>query len=209
MSAKLETIHQDLERLRAVRPRPQVFGAESHGFVLNSPLSAAAVETFEAKHRVRLPADYRRFLIEVGNGGAGPYYGIFKLGEMDDSFGFQRWSESDGFVGVLSRPFPHTEAWNDLTGEPEDEGDEEAFEEFDKQYWSSERVNGAIPICHEGCAIRDWLVVSGPEAGHIWHDARVDEEGLRPVSIGTKTRVTFLEWYLHWLDAALARLRSG
>jgi hypothetical protein len=26
-------------------------------------------------------------------------------------------------------------------------------------------------------ALRDWLVVSGPEAGHIWHDATADLAG--------------------------------
>jgi len=168
------------------------------------------VQEFEVEHRIGLPEDYRSFLINLGNGGAGPYYGIFKLGEMDNSHDSQQWEEGDGFVGVLSKPFPHMERWNDVTGEPEETDDEEAYEraleEFDQRYWTADNVNGAIPICHEGCALRDWLVITGREAGHMWHDARADQEGLYPIKIGKKKRVTFLEWYVHWLNEALARL---
>lgn len=213
MDATLDVIREGLERLRTAKQPPKVFGAESHGFKLNRRLPESAVQKFETTHRVRLPADYRHFLTELGNGGAGPYYGVFKLGEMDDSFGFQKWKEGDGFIGVLSEPFPHTSPWNDLTDEPEEIDDEEAYERaldaFDTRYWDAKNVNGAIPICHEGCAYRDWLVVTGPEAGHVWHDARTDHAGLYPISIGKKKRVTFWEWYVNWLDEALAKLPNG
>jgi hypothetical protein len=210
MNRKLETIRDDLERFRAAKRQPKVFGAEAHGFDLNPPLSESAVRKFEVQHRIQLPEDYRDFLVRLGNGGAGPFYGVFKLGEMDDCFDFQKWKEGDGFVGELSKPFPHKRAWNDLTGEPEETDDEDEYEQaleaFDERYWTPDNVNGAIPICHEGCAYRDWLVVTGPEAGHMWHDARTDHKGLYPIAIGRKKRVTFLEWYVDWLNQALAKL---
>lgn len=210
MDAHFKAIHDGLERLRSAKRPPKVFGAESHAFKLNPRLSESALEKFEAKHRVRLPEDYRGFLVNLGNGGAGPYYGVFKLGEMDDSFDSQKWKEGDGFVGELSKPFPLTAAWNDVTGEPEETDDEEAYEKaleaFNQRYWASENVNGAIPLCHEGCAYRDWLIVTGLEVGHMWHDARTTQLGLYPIAIGEKKRVTFLEWYVHWLNEALAIL---
>ena len=210
MHASFDAIRDGLERLRTAKRQPKVFGAESHGFKLNPPLPELAVQKFEAKHRIRLPEDYRGFLIHLGNGGAGPFWGVFKLGEMDDSFDAQKWKEGDGFVGVLSKPFPHTSRWNDLPEAPEESDDEvqyeKALEAVDAIYWNSDNVNGAIPLCHEGCAYRDWLVVTGREAGHIWHDARTDQAGLWPVSLGKKKRVTFLEWYVHWFDEALAKL---
>jgi len=210
VDASFDAILDGLERLRTAKRQPKVFGAESHGFELNPRLSESTVEKFEAKHRIQLPEDYRSFLINLGNGGAGPFYGVFKLGEMDDSFDFQKWKEGDGFVGVLAKPFPHAALWNDLPAEPEETDDEEEYEKaldaFDAVYWIPDNVNGAIPLCHEGCALRDWLVVAGREAGHMWHDARTERAGLWPITIGKKKRVTFLEWYMNWLKEAMAKL---
>jgi hypothetical protein len=129
VEASFDAIRDGLERLRTAKRQPNVFGAESHGFKLHPPLSESTVGKFEAKYRIRLPEEYRGFLINLGNGGAGPFYGLFKLGEMDDCHDFQKWEEGDGFVGVLARSFPHSAAWNDLPAEPEETGDEEVYEE--------------------------------------------------------------------------------
>lgn len=146
--------------------------------------------------------------MNIGNGGAGPYYGFFRLGETDDGFHTRWWKEDDGFVGTLSKPFPHLQPWNDLTGQPEDSlGDrdeqeyEQQFERFEQRYYSSDLVDGAIPICHIGCALRIWLVLTGPEFGNLWFDKRADYEGLMPVTgrVAGLTRVKFLDWYEEWL----------
>jgi hypothetical protein len=63
-------------------------------------------------------------------------------------------------------------------------------------------VNGAIPVCHIGCALRRWLVVTGPERGHIWCDDRADQRGLYPLRLHGADRVTFIDWYLDWLRDA-------
>jgi len=203
-----------LRKLQSSADPAKVFGATTHQFRLNAPLDERTVSAFEAEHRVQLPEDYRGFLLHVGDGGAGPAYGVFRLGQMDD----EQWKENNDFVGVLSLPFPHTLRWNDLTGKPEfdesqeaNEGYEDAYGELmqawqDEHYWNTRHINGAIPICHLGCALRDWLVITGPEAGHVWCDNRVDEKGLSPAETGTKERVTFVEWYLAWLDDALKTL---
>ena len=97
-------INDALAFLRGVQLR--VFGADVHGFRLNPSLPKADVTAFETLHNVSLPYDFRPFLTDVGNGGAGPFYGVFPLGKMDDDFGLQTWQEKDGFVGILSGPFP-------------------------------------------------------------------------------------------------------
>lgn len=213
MTFDFEAIKVDLTRLREAKKRPNVFGADSHEYKLNPPLSAAAIRRFEKKHDCVLPLDYKRFLLEVGNGGAGPYYGLFKLGEMDAPIGddYQKWKENDGLIGDLSIPFPLTVAWNDLTGEPEyNEDNEEEYDQqvelFEQLYWRTGNVNGAIPICHLGCASRQWLVITGPEAGNVWCDDRADMRGLSPLTASGKMRVTFYEWYRGWLDEAIAKL---
>jgi hypothetical protein len=206
---KFDAINRDLQRLRESKKALSVFGAESHGYRVNPPLSEAEIIAFEAKHDVQLPDDYRQFLMRVGNGGAGPDYGLYKLGEMDDGFDFGPWDE---FIGDLSKPFLHTQAWNDLTGEPEDISDEDEeeyerqLEAFDEIYWNPSNMNGAIPICHLGCALRLWLVVNGPEKGNVWQDNRADQGGIEPLQTATQKRVTFFEWYRSWLDEALSKI---
>lgn len=210
MSATIQTIYTDLQRCRSGNPQPKIFGSDSHGFLLNTSVKRSVITKIESRYKISLPDDYREFLIQIGNGGAGPYYGVFKLGEMDDSFDDRPWKENDGFIGVLSEPFPHTKAWNDLPPYPEEQDDEDAYEAeleaFDEIYWNSKQVNGAIPICHQGCAYRNWLVVTGVEAGNVWEDLRVDQKGLLPVKAKSKRRVTFLEWYNQWLQGAVALL---
>jgi SMI1/KNR4 family protein SUKH-1 len=204
-----------LRKLSALRSRASghaVFGADSHQYQLNAVAPASAIEGFEKKHRARLPDDYRDFLIHCGNGGAGPYYGLFPLGLFDGSGnGLEPWIEGGGFAGVLSRSFPHRAAWNlpdDRFTMPDDLAGEDAeqawYEELDKECWRPELVDGAFPICHQGCAYRNLLVVSGPERGHIWLDGRASDGGIVPVADGGGSRVSFAVWYTSWLDAALA-----
>lgn len=160
---------------------------------------------------MQLPADYRDFLLYCGNGGAGPYYGLFPLGLFDGA-GRDRepWREGDGFAGILSRPFPHREAWNlpdarfkmpdDL---PAEDAEDSWYESLDKEHWAPQLTNGAFPICHQGCAYRNLLVVSGPERGHVWLDGRASDQGIVPVTDHERGRVSFSTWYASWLDAAL------
>src|SRR5207248_3267645 len=104
---------------------------------------------------------------------AGPYYGLFRLGEMDDGFDFGPWGD---FIGQLSTPFPHTSAWNDMAEKPEYQGSDDdgrfdsLIEAFDKGYYDPRHVCGAIPICHLGCARRQWLVITGSEAENVLCD---------------------------------------
>ena len=211
MKSEYKQIIIDLERLATAKVKPEIFGADHHGYLLKPALPEATVNQFEDDHQIALPQDYRQFLIEAGNGGAGPYCSVFKLGEMDDGWGYSAWQENNGFVGSLSKPFPHTKAWNDLSGEPEaDWQDQDAYEiqlnAFEARYWNPEQVNGAIPICHLGCALRQWLIVTGPQAGTIWNDERADLKGLSPLTVKGTERVSFLQWYRAWLDDALFNL---
>jgi hypothetical protein len=162
----------------------RVFGADVHGFRLNPPLPEADVTAFETVHNVSLPYDFRQFLTDIGNGGAGPFYGIFPLGKMDDNFGLQTWQEKDGFVGILSEPFPLGEEWNDISSQPSAELADRDESEYDRQmdvfqraYWDGSLVNGAVPICHEGCALRIWLVLTGAQSGYLWEDRRSEYGG--------------------------------
>jgi hypothetical protein len=205
-----------LDALSKLREHPpSVFGAEAHGFQMNAILSENEVVAFEQKHHVHLPADFREFLTTVGNGGAGPFYGIFPLGEMDNNFELRAWQEGDGTVGVLRELFPFQEAWNEISQMPEDDladRDEVEYErrmnQFEQFYLDGSLVNGAIPICHEGCAIRIWLVITGSQAGCLWEDSRSEYSGLRPVTLSNGKSATFGEWYREWLTECLCASKT-
>jgi hypothetical protein len=214
MLSSILELGNDLETIRSGGRRPGMFGEASHEYGVNPPLSENDLVLFEAAYEVELPEDYRLFLRHVGNGGAGPAYGLFKLGEMDHGHDHGPWGD---FVADLAAPFPHTSTWNDLTGQPEDfEGDpdtpdEEEYwrqvEKFEERYFDPRNTQGSFPLCHVGCAIRLRLVISGPERGNVWNDDTANFTGLSPLQTGQCKRTTFYQWYRHWLDEALAKLR--
>jgi hypothetical protein len=130
-----------LRRLRAADASFRVFGSEQHRYGLGPTLSESELAAFESAHRVRLPEYYRRFLAVVGNGGAGPAYGLEPLGT---------------FGRDLSQPFPFTTATDGLT-------DQELERLPDRDEYP-----GILEFCHQGCAIHCYLVVNGPTYGTVW-----------------------------------------
>lgn len=211
MNLHPERIHERLRRLAEVDVRRRVFGSMAHNYDLNPKLDEAAVAEFERQHGIRLPKDYRFFLTHIGNGGAGPAYGVFALGHDEDG----PWTEHSS-VGELNQEFPHTDSWNldasfwDLEPElppgiPEDET-QRRIEEWDQRmcehYWTASITNGAIPLADLGCGLSQRLVLTGPQRGFVWNDLRADHAGLTPAVDDNGRPLTFTAWYLAWLDRA-------
>lgn len=149
--------------------------------VLNSPLSPESVSRFEARLGVSLPEDYREFLSDVGNGGAGPpSYGLLRLGETP------RGSVPDWFAAgydqSLARAFPLTAHWV-WEGGPETPEIEARIQEL---------RFGNLCLGTDGCGIFWLLIVTGRERGQIWWLTDVGAQPLAP-------RHTFLSWYGYWL----------
>ena len=134
-----------LKRLRAMDPGFRVFGSVQHRYQLGPPLSEVELAAFEATNRVRLPEAYRQFLSTVGNGGAGPFYGLSPLGT---------------FGRDLSRRFPFTTATDILP-------------ELD-QLPDRGICPGVLAFCHTGCGWFAYLVVNGPTYGTIWNGTMED-----------------------------------
>jgi hypothetical protein len=210
------TILPRLDELDRKDRRRRVFGAASHQYKLNPPLSVSVLEQFEKLHGVWLPADYRFFITEIGNGGAGPFYGLFPFGRHDDGHGLCDW-EGGGLIGDPSKPFLHITAWNlpesfwkdapnplpDIPLEEEDRLMEAWDRKLEAHYWNPAIMDGAIPICHKGCALRQWLVIHGDQRGFVWDDNRVDNAGIAPVLDESGEPVTFADWYMGWLDDSI------
>jgi hypothetical protein len=202
-------------RLQALKSsKARTFGARAHKFELAPVLRESEVAEAEAQWGIRFPADYRAFLMQAGAGGAGPYYGLFPLAKVEGKW---RW-EGDGgdMSSAPEKPWRHSKRWN-LEGhalwdsEPDEEDerfDSESFddayelwnEKFYEIYWDAKWTEGGICLCHEGCALRDWLVVSGPQAGQIWWDGSADRAGLMPCENSDASSMNFTDWYLDWLN---------
>jgi hypothetical protein len=198
-------ILEGVERLRRTDRGLLVFGASGHRYRFNARATEKELVSFERCWSIELPPDYREFLLAVGNGGAGPFYGIFRLGEWDGAGDGEPWQSS--IIGDASSPFPHRTTWNEprnFSSAP-DEGSLEYdrwMDEEDARYYSPALTNGSIPICAQGCRLGFLLVVTGEEAGNLWSDDRADEQGLTPLGEG-KARLSFSDWYLAWMDDAV------
>src|SRR5258708_5365552 len=94
-------IRRKLTALASQDPKHQLFGASYHRYELGPPLPEKRLSAMEREYGARLPEDYRHFLLELGNGGAGPYYGLFRLGGSD--------SEDFTDCEALGTPFPWVE----------------------------------------------------------------------------------------------------
>lgn len=143
-----ETIRTLIRELTSLDRNKRVFGAErrlsgwGHGYRFNNPLKADHVSEFEIRHGIQLPEDYREFILTVGDGGAGPNYGIKTLAESS------RYSH-------LSVPFPW-KAELTLSG--------------DAEYDLWETYPGVLVSSERGCAYYDVLIVNGDAHGQIWSD---------------------------------------
>src|SRR5258708_4128540 len=150
-------------------------------FDLYPPLNEEQVRAFEAKHEVKLPEEYREFLITAGNGGAARSVlprDLFRLGEE---------SEYKGLLSLLNHPFPHTQT-------------------YQLEHYAVSEIQGTIPLLHEGCGYHYNLVVSGQERGNVWLVDFCSNDMVTPI-LGEvdNERVGFFEW-LGWWDAFLSRV---
>ena len=173
-----ETVNRPLVAAQLARIRQRV---QARGIVLDPPATAEEVATFESRHGIVLPNDYRMFITELGNGGAGPIgYGVLPLGKVPSDMRPEErmvWTE----LRAVRSAFPFTKAWVWENGEASDEGDEEQI------------GCGSICLGTDGCGMYWHLIVAGPDRGVPWMLAG---EGIQPLC----PKRTFLQWYEDWLD---------
>jgi hypothetical protein len=185
------------QKLRIVQQRPaarKAMGEREHGFHLGARLTLGQVVAFEEAHGVKLPSEYRAFLTRIGNGGAGPYYGILPL---------ERWAtapleyfedERELPPDLLARDSPLRDGltgvdWVELLGGA-------PRPHFDPKQWHP--YQGTITIGRLGATYYALLVVSGVTRGRI---CSVDLDMQAPKFAAQRG---FLDWYEAWLDDALS-----
>ena len=197
-------VREKLNTLRELDARNRQFGSSSHRYELHPCLTEEEVQSFEAHFALTLPEDYRSFLLQVGNGGAGPFYGIqpLVLPTEEDS------PPEKGHP--LTEPFPLSNGYivYDLLEKVyEEDLEDDAFDEAYHEVTANAFVragltnptllddlrkgtvdeadlldNGMLSLCHYGCGITLNLVVKGESEGSIWCSDLGHDVGVYPLS---------------------------
>jgi SMI1 / KNR4 family (SUKH-1) len=183
----------------------EIFGSELHKYKLNPCLREAEIQAFEVKHHIQLPDDYRNFLLEVGNGGAGPGYGLMPTEDKNNNF--------------ISQAFTLQEAWNDLDLMIKNRS---SFIVTPDAYLDNKFIKGTIAIAHYGHGIFALLVILGEQRGNIWIDDRANCGGIYPFTENCgsylhdnpddfepddcQLPLSFYNWYNDWLNRSLAQV---
>ncbi len=207
MTDQLNQIKEKLDRLKKLDRSLHAFGAEKHKYKLNKIKSERELTNFEKEHKITLPTGYREFIKQIGNGGAGPYFGLEPI--ENGIYADLDYKNAD-HLNDLSKPFPHTQHWNLDFGEVTSENEDEYFRKKDKEYFQNKWTNGILRVSNFGCGVSLNLVVNGKEYGNMWVDDRCNDQGIYPNPyFDTEGRVTFLNWYELWLDKELKERKAG
>ena len=216
MKEQLQRIQQKLAQAKAADKDLEVFGASSHKYHLNPPVSEAEVLAFEEKYGISLPEDYRSFVQTIGDANAqkletmaGPYYGLSAFGTQVDDLLYE------GSEIYLKAPCALSsdmtkEEWEALS-DPllMSEEDDEDFEEDEEEgyvievedNYFAERAKvfgGLLPLGSQGCTYYHALVLNGKYAGRV---VNVDLDLAQP-KFAFETN--FLDWYERYLDEVIS-----
>jgi hypothetical protein len=185
-----EAVITKVAELKRTDKKLKFFGAKTHKYSFNPPLSLEEADLFEKTHQIHLPPEYRFFITQIGNGGAGPYYGVRPLQDFQAHYVHH---EVELPATYLHKPFP-AHYW---LNEEETRITKEIVQQS---------VFGTLSICEEGDGYNHLLIVAGDEKGNIWFDGSVSDQGMIAFSTAEKERFSFFDWYNSWLDLAYQEL---
>ena len=211
MKEQLERIQQKLAQAKAADKDLEVFGASSHKYHLNPPVTEAEVLAFEKKYGVSLPEDYRAFVQTIGDANAqkletmaGPYYGLSAFGTQVDDLLYED-SEIYLKAPCALSPDMTQEEWEKLSApleldDFEDDEEEGYVIEVEDNYIEEcgKVFGGLLPLGSQGCAYYHALVLNGKYAGRV---VNVNWDLLKPVFA---FETNFLDWYERYLDEVIS-----
>ena len=198
---RVNEIKEKFQKLKSLDKDFKIFGAHFHEYGFNPTLSETQIKEFEKNHSIKIPEEYRLYLENIGDGKAGPFYGIYEL------------NYNDGNSSDLSKPFPCTQkepfkmmdAYDTI---PENLSDDEYNEFLNNIY--GQATNGLIFLATEGCGMYSVLVVNGEEYGNVWYYDLANDAGIFPlVNPKTKKPMRFFEWLEIWLDCQIKEQETG
>ncbi|WP_160689045.1 SMI1/KNR4 family protein [Clostridium sp. C2-6-12] len=226
---KTEQLKDKLKKLEVLDKKQKTFGAYSFnqgkqfGHEYKSyPVKETDLKLMESKLKIRLPEDYRDFLLKIGYG-AGPGYGLNSQMEIieerfeyssnrvieDGYFYEHELNEKTGYGRITyfrDLKHKHIEIYKDniVKMKPKALG-------YAAPYVLS--IEGAIVIANDGCTYSHVLVVEGELYGTVWDVGGFDPSQSIPegICIGEKDGeylfnnkvFTFSQWIEDWLDRSI------
>ena len=200
LEEQVELIKAKLNLSKRIDRRLKVFGSSSHKYEVGNVVSEKNVIDFEEKYKIKLPKSYKIFLTQIGNGGnsflnsaAGPFYGIYPLGENVDEL----IDHPEIYLSKEVKIYPNmtNEFWEKLTSKidsDEDMTDNEFETEMGNLY------AGLLPIGSQGCTYLHALILNGKNRGRV---VNLDISRQKPIFTHEEN---FLDWYERWLDEVIS-----
>jgi hypothetical protein len=168
--------------------------AERFNYVIHSVATVAEIEFFEEKFNVRLPEDFRWFMLNVANGITNCRYQSM-LSHTDFTNFFHKVDEYNPAL-----PFPFTQRVYFGRKEDDDAYEDPGPTEYGRKLlYSKNRTNGQINL------FDDFLVINGPEYGNIWIDNISSNREMMPNEDKEAglTRINFEHYITYQLDLAI------
>lgn len=194
---QIQRIRKKLQQATTTDSNFRVFGAGSHKYKINAPVSYSEVDVFEQHYKIQLPECYKSFVLHIGNGGrsylgssAGPFFGVYPFGKNLDDLIHGKVEQHLKKESILHPNICEIQ-WDKMI-EPlyEDGITDTAYEVLNGALYG-----GILPIGSQGCSFIHALVLNGRHKGKI---VNLDRGELSPPKFSEDSN--FLNWYERWLD---------
>ncbi len=185
---RFNRIKKKLEEAKRKDAGLVVFGASSHQYKVHEKLAKKELADWQAKHQIKLPEPYAQLLTKVGNGGAGPYYGLYPLEKAT------AYTDEHALAAkCVLYPEMSKEEWNHLVGALIHDEDIPDTEYDDAR---NRVLGGMLCIGTQGCEYDMYLVLDGVHKGKIVYTSEVYAD--HPFFFVYEDSI--LDWYERWLD---------
>lgn len=197
---QIKRIQSKLVEARKQDKSLNVFGASKHKYAIGEKINLEVILKFENQFNIQLPDCYKTFLTQIGNGGnsnldsaAGPFYGIYPLGENIDELveSAQLYLSKE----VKIYPTMSKSYWQELVKKI-NEDEEISDEEYDQELGNI--FSGILPIGSQGCTYFHGIILNGNNKGKV---VNLDISMQKPKFTYEDN---FLDWYERWLDEIIS-----
>ena len=196
-------VEKILKQAQCMDSQLKMFGADAHQYKLGSPVDLSFVRTIEEAYHFRFPEDYVQFITEVGDGGAGPGYGLYPFGyyctevkNIKEAKARERYLHG---LGKELQLLPIEPKWLEdfcISREEYEKNPEKYFQGGRGSFnWDNDTPYGFFHLGTYGCWRDFGLITAGERYGQVFiHDT----EGAFELEARS-----FQEFYQNWLNSIL------